>query len=169
MYEPKPNPRKEYRKQESRQVEDSPTLAQAFRDLKSLTVDLAYFSPGRFARNSQIKYTVNLANAKSRFRFSCPNEKCVGGDFDLSTALAKAVGARQTSLTGEVTCQGWRCQTDIGQMRCHHILRYKLIAEYAQDNPSAEQGQTAENEGNGDSEHDEPSRLEVVNVCQEIT
>jgi len=164
MYEPKPKLRKEYQQQESHQVEHSATLALAFRDLKSLTVDLAYFHPGRFARHSQIKYTVNLANAKSRFRFSCPNEQCVGGDFDLSAALAKAVAAHQTTLTGEVTCQGWRCQTAVGQMRCHHILRYKLSAEYAQDNPSAEHGQTGGNEGNADCEHHERDRLELVNV-----
>jgi len=150
MYEPKSNPRKEYRQQERQRIEDSATLAVVFRDLRSLTVELAYFTPGSFTRDSEIKYTVNLANAKSRFRFNCPNEQCVGGDFDLSAALAKAVAAHQTSLTGEVICQGWRCQAAIGQIPCHHILRYKLSAEYAPDNPSAENEPKEANEGNGD-------------------
>ncbi|HWX21070.1 MAG TPA: hypothetical protein VN578_14310 [Candidatus Binatia bacterium] len=146
MYEAKSNPRREYRQQESQRVDDSATLADTFRDLKSLTVDLAYFSPGSFTRDSQIKYTVNLTNAKSRFRFSCPNEQCVGGDFDLSAALAKAVTAHQATLSGEVTCEGWRCQTAIGQLHCHRILRYKLSAEYVQAEPE----QTEATEGNGD-------------------
>jgi hypothetical protein len=150
MYEAKPNPRREYREQESQRVEDSATLAEAFRDLKSLTVNLAYFSPGSFKRDSEIKYTVNLAHAKARFRFSCPNEQCVGGDFDLSAALAKAVAAHRDTLSGEVTCEGWRCQTAIGQLHCHRILRYKLSAEYVQDNPSGEQEQPEANEDNGD-------------------
>lgn len=137
MYEPKPNPRKEYRRQESQRVEDSATLAETFRDLKSLTLDLAYFSPGSFTRNSEIKYTVNLANAKSRFRFNCPNEHCVGGDFDLSTTLSKAVVAHQTTLAGEVVCQGWSCQTAIGQAHCLYVLRYKLSAEYAPNHTPA--------------------------------
>jgi hypothetical protein len=150
MYEPKPNPRREYRQNECQRVEDSATLAETFRDLKSLTVDLAYFRPGSFTRESEIKYTVNLANAKARFRFSCPNEQCVGGDFDLSAALAKAVAAHQDILSGEVICQGWRCQTAIDQLHCQHILRYKLSAEYAQDNPPAEPETPGANGGNGD-------------------
>jgi hypothetical protein len=142
MYEPKPNPRKEYRQQESQRVEDSATLAQTFQDLKSLTLNLAYFRPGSFTRNSEVKYTVNLANAKSRFRFCCPNEQCVGGDYDLSNALAEAVAAHQTSISGELICQGWRCQTAIGQERCHHILRYKLSAEYVQSDSEVEEAET---------------------------
>jgi len=130
MYEPKPNPRKEYRQQENQRVADSASLAETFRELKSLTVDLAYFDPKSVIRRSEMKYTVNLANAKSRFRFNCPNERCVGGDFDLSAELAKAVVARQTASTGEATCQGWRSNTEIGQVHCHNILRYKLRAEY---------------------------------------
>jgi hypothetical protein len=120
----------EYQEQESQRVEDSATLAATFRNLKALIVDLAYFSRGSFTRNSEIKYTVNLANAKSRFRFSCPNDQCVGGDFDLSAELAQAVAARQTTLTGELICHGWRSQTAIGEVHCHQILRYKLSAEY---------------------------------------
>ncbi len=130
VYTPKANPRKEYLQQEIQRVADSATLAETFRDLKSLTLDLMHFSPGSPTKNSEIKYTVNLANAKSRFRFSCRNEQCVAGDFDLSMALAQAVAAHQNTVTGEVICQGWRSQTTIDQVRCQQILRYKLTAEY---------------------------------------
>jgi hypothetical protein len=129
MYEHKPNPRKEFRQQERQRIEDSASLAETFRDLKSLTLNLEYFRPGSFTRDSEIKYTVSLANAKSLFRFSCPNEQCVGGDFDLSTVLSQTVAAHQSTLMGEVICQGC-LQTNIGQVHCHHILRYKLSAEY---------------------------------------
>ena len=139
MYEPKPNPRKEHRQQENQRIEDSASLATTFRELKSLTVDLEYFTRECFTRSSAIKYSVNLANAKSRFRFNCPNEQCVGGDFDLSEEVAKAVDAHETTATGEATCQGWRSTTEIGQARCHHILRYKLSAEYQP--PGAPAGQ----------------------------
>ena len=132
MYNQRTSPRREYRQQESQRVQESPTLAETFRNLKALTVDLAYFTQGSFTRNSEMKYTVNLANAKSRFRFGCPNNECVGGDFDLSAELAKAVAARQATLTGELICQGWRSQTTIGQVRCHRLLRYKFSAEYEQ-------------------------------------
>ena len=55
----------------------------------------------------------------------------------MSVELAKAVGAHQTNLTGEVICQGWRSQTEIGQAHCHNTLRYKLSAEYAHESAPA--------------------------------
>jgi hypothetical protein len=133
MYSSRPSPRREHRQQESERVNASATLADAFHELKALTVELAYFSRGSFTRNSEIKYTVNLAHAKSRFRFNCPNDQCVGGDFDLSAELAKAVKGHQTEMTGEVICQGWRSQTEIGQAHCHNTLRYKLNAQFVLD------------------------------------
>lgn len=145
MYTQRPSPRREYHQQQSERVKASASLAEAFRDLKSLTVDLTYFSRGSFTRNSEIKYTVNLANAKSRFRFNCPNDQCVGGDFDLTAELAKAVSEHQTKLTGELICQGWRSQAEIGQAYCHNTLRYKLSAEYAQEGAPAEAEQNREN------------------------
>jgi hypothetical protein len=132
MYTQRPGPRKEYRQAERERINASASLGEAFHDLKALIVDLAFFSPGSFTRNSEIKYTVNLANAKSRFQLSCPNDQCVGGDFDLSGALARAVAKHQTKLIGEVTCQGWRSETEIGLARCHNTLRFKLSAEYTQ-------------------------------------
>jgi hypothetical protein len=132
-YSQKPNPRREYRQQESERVNASPTIADTFQDLKALTVELTYYGPGSFSRNSEIKYSVNLANAKSRFRFGCPNDQCVGGDFDLSTELVRVVSEHHTQVDGEMVCQGWHSQTEIGQAYCHSRLRYKLNAEYRTD------------------------------------
>ena len=123
-------PRAEYRLQENQRINDSANLAERFRDLKTLTVDLAHFAPERLTKTSEMKYTVNLANAKSIFRFNCTNEECVGGDFDLSAALATAVAARQTTVSGEVICQGWRSKTTIDRSPCHNILRYRLSLGY---------------------------------------
>jgi hypothetical protein len=124
------SPRAEYRQQENQRVNDSANLAEKFHDLKSLTVDLTYFAPEHLAKTSEIKYTVNLAHAKSVFRFNCTNEECVGGDFDLSAALANAVAAHRTSASGEVICQGWRSKTSIDRMPCNNILRYQLSLGY---------------------------------------
>jgi hypothetical protein len=149
MYESKPNPRREYREQERQRLEASATLAETFRALKSLTVDLAYFNQGSFMRNSQIKYTVNLAHAKARFCITCPNDRCVGGDFDLSAELAKAVAARRTTVSGELICQGWRSHAGIGEERCNNVLRYRLSAKYVRDTPPAEREEAAAHKGNG--------------------
>ncbi len=123
-------PRADYRQQESQRTNESVSLSEKFRELKSLTVGLAYFSPEGVPSNSQLKYTVNPDHAKSVFRFDCPNNECVGGDFDLSEALAQAVAARQATATGEMCCQGWLSKTTIHEVHCHNILRYKLSLEY---------------------------------------
>ena len=130
MNHQKLGPRAEYRRQEGERVKSSATLAETFGDVKSLTVDLAYFSPAALTRSSQLKYTVNLVHAKSVFRFDCPNQECVEGDFDLSAKLASAVAAHQTTVSGEAVCQGWRSKTTIDTARCEHILRYKLTVGY---------------------------------------
>jgi hypothetical protein len=43
MYRLRAGPRLEYREQENLQVENAPSLAEQFPQLKSLTVDLSYF------------------------------------------------------------------------------------------------------------------------------
>jgi len=130
MHHQRFGPRAEYRRQESERIKNSATLAERFEQLKSLTVQLSYFTPENLPRPSQLKYTVNLAHARSVFSFDCPNEECVQGDFDLSTDLANAVHARQTTVSGEMVCQGWRSKTTIDRVSCGHILRYKLTIGY---------------------------------------
>jgi hypothetical protein len=130
MYRQRLGARSEYREQESQRVKDSPRLADRFRQLKALTVNLSFYDSEGVTKNSQIKYTVNLANAKSVFRFSCPNNECIRGDFDLTEELANAIAKHRRTVTGEMCCQGWRSKTTIDTVHCHNILRYKLSLVY---------------------------------------
>ena len=126
----KPTPRADYRHQESRRTSESASLSEKFPELRSLTVEFAYFSPEGVGQNRQIKYTVNPSHAKSVFRLDCINDECIRGDFDLSEALAQAVASRQAMVTGEMRCQGWLSKTTIDQTHCRQILRYKFSLEY---------------------------------------
>jgi hypothetical protein len=130
MYQARLGARAEYRQQEAQRVKESASLSDRFRRLKSLTVNLTYYSPDGVTKGSAIKYEVNLANAKSVFRFSCPNSECVQGDFDLSEELAKTVDAHRTTAAGEIACQGWLSKASIDKVHCHNILRYKLTMTY---------------------------------------
>lgn len=130
MRDQKYTARAEYRQQEGQRTEASASLSEKFRELKSLTVEFGCFSPEGVNRNSPIKYTVNPDHAKSVFRLECSNEECVCGDFDLSEALDRAVASRQTTVIGEMSCQGWLSKTTIDRIHCHNILRYKLSLEY---------------------------------------
>ena len=123
-------PRADYRQLESQRSKESLTLAEKFKGLKSLTVEFAYFSSEGVDQNRHIKYTVNPEHARSVFCLDCINDECIRGDFDLSEALARAVAARQTTVTGEMRCQGWLSKTTIDRIPCHNILRYKLSLEY---------------------------------------
>jgi len=131
MYQQRIGARAAYRISEAERVKGSATLAQQFQKLKSLTVHLSFFGAEANGKSSQeLKYSVNLANAKSVFRFSCPNDECIGGDFDLSKELSRAVAARTKIVNGEMTCEGWRSRTTINTVHCHNILRYKLTLGY---------------------------------------
>ena len=130
MYRLREGPRFDYREKESQRVKDSPSLSHKFPQLKSLTVDLGYYNAAGVAKNSQIKYSPNLANAKSVFRLDCPNGGCICGDFDLSEPLAKAVAGHKTVVTSEMSCQGWQSKTTIDTVHCHNILRYTLSLAY---------------------------------------
>ena len=102
MYRQRIGLRAEYRDQEGERVKASPSLADKFRKLKSLIVNLGYYNPKGLAPNSQLNYVVNLENAKSVFRFRCPNEECIRGDFDLTKELASAVAKKRTTVSGEM-------------------------------------------------------------------
>ena len=130
MHNPRTSPRNEHLLREKIRVEASPSIADKFPELKSLTVDLSYYDQAGRSRSSQIKYTVNLQHARSAFQFGCHNHECVGGNFDLSIVLARAVAARETYIDGEVRCEGWRSRTVIDSIPCHNLLRYTLTLEY---------------------------------------
>ena len=126
----RPNPRTDYRRQEYERMEGSVSLSEKFRELKSLTAEFAHFKPGGIIKSKEIKFTLHPQHAKAVFRVDCANQECVGGDFDLSEALAEAVAKRRKTATGEMCCQGWASQTEIDQVRCQSVLRYKLTLGY---------------------------------------
>ena len=135
MRQQKFTPRSDYRQEEARRTAASISLSEKFPELKSLTVEFEYFSPEGVTRNSQIKYTVNPDHAKSVFRLDCFNTECIRGDYDLSEVLVRAVAERQTSVAGEMRCEGWLSKTTIDRIPCHNILRYKLSLEYGTSAP----------------------------------
>jgi hypothetical protein len=130
MKERKLSPRVEYRLAQSQRVKESVTLAEKFRELKALTVDLTYSDEKGHLKPGTMKYTVNPVNGKSLFRIDCPNQECVAGDFDLSAEIAATIAAHRTTASGEITCAGWRSKTEIGNVHCGNVLHYKFSVGY---------------------------------------
>jgi hypothetical protein len=130
MYQQRIGARVEYLQDEKKRVRAAQSLAERYPDLKSLMATLAYFGPEGVTRCSELKCTFNLAFAKELFLFDCPNPECIGGNFDLSSELARAVAGHRESATGESRCQGWKSKTTVGRIYCDHLLRYTLSLGY---------------------------------------
>jgi hypothetical protein len=130
MNMPKRNPRQEYRQKQRERIEASPLMAKKFPRLKGLKATLEYFDSAGTTRNGGMKCRLNVEHAKSALWFACPGAECIGGDFDLSEALAQAVRGRHKVATGELRCQGTRKHGDREPVVCGTVLRYKLNLDY---------------------------------------
>ncbi len=130
MYQQRIGVRAEYLQEQQERVRVARSLAEQFPELKTLTAMLAYFGPDGETCYSELKCTYNLGYAKALFLLNCSNPECIGGNFDLSSELARAVTGRLESATGESCCQGWKSKTTIDRIYCDHRLRYTLNFGY---------------------------------------
>ena len=130
MYQKRIGARAEYLLEEKERVRAARSLAERYPDLKSLIATLTFFGPDGVTRCSELKCTFNLAFAKELFLFACPNPECIGGNFDLSSELARTVAEHQESAAGETRCQGWKGKATVGQAYCDHLLRYTISLGY---------------------------------------
>jgi hypothetical protein len=126
----KTNPRAEFRRHQLQRVNDSVSLASKFPQLKSLKADLMYFDRDGLTRTGELRYKVNVSFAKSLISFVCPCSECVGGDFDLSAAVAAAVKGRRKIAEGEIRCEGMRLKPKQEKTPCQNLMRYKLSLGY---------------------------------------
>ena len=77
-----------------------------------------------------MKCRLNVERSRSVLWFACRGGECVGGDFDLSEALAQAVAGRRKVVSGELRCQGTRKRGEGERVPCQALLRYKLNLNY---------------------------------------
>lgn len=131
-FNPNVGSRADFRRQQNQRVSDSPSLADKFPGLKSLQAKLRFYERrnGKDEGSSEVKYTVNLAHAKSLFQFECRNPECIHGGFDLSNELANAIHGRRRKASGELRCNGWRAKESIDLVRCGKVLSFQLILGY---------------------------------------
>jgi len=126
----KTNPRAEFRRHQIERANNSVSLSEKFPRLKSLTVELAYFDVDGLTRTGELRYKVNVNHARSVFSFVCPNGECLGGDFDLSDAVANAVKSGRKLVEGELRCEGWRTKPKQEKVPCQNMMHYKLKLGY---------------------------------------
>ena len=126
----KPNARIEYRLQQRDRVQNSPLIAKKFPRLSGLTLNLMFYDANGITKHQEMKCKLNLEHSRSMLCYPCSGGECVGGDFDLSEELAKAVAGRRKVATGEMRCQGQRKRPNQELTPCQALLRYKLTLAY---------------------------------------
>lgn len=130
MAKREPTARAKHRQEEQLRASRSEFLVHRFPTLKSLCVEYEYFDGAGESRNRQIKFIVNLERARSVFRLDCINDSCSGGDYDLSSAIARAAAAGKTEATGEVHCPGQLSESGDRSAPCKARVRYRLTMKY---------------------------------------
>ncbi len=130
MHMLKSNPRLEYRLKQKAQIEASLFLAAKFPQLKALKLTLEFFDATGTIKNGEMNCKLNVEHARSVLWYACPGVECLGGDFELSEALAQAVAERRKSVSGELRCQGTRKRGARERERCQTLLRYRLGLTY---------------------------------------
>lgn len=105
-------------------------MATRYPRLKGVKATLEFFDAAGSTKQGEMKCKLNVEHAKSALWFACPGVECLGGDFDLSEALAEAVARRRTVATGELRCRGTRKRGDREPVVCATLLRYKLNLNY---------------------------------------
>jgi hypothetical protein len=93
-------------------------------------VTLEFFDPVGTSKQGELQCKLNMQHAKSALWFDCPGAECIGGDFELTEALAKAVAEGHKVATGELRCQGTRTRGKQESVACGTLLRYKLNLSY---------------------------------------
>jgi hypothetical protein len=91
---------------------------------------MEFFDPEVSTKRGEVAWKLNVEHAKSAVWFGGPGLGCLGGDFDLSDALAKAVDERRRMASGELRCPGTRKHGAPEPMPCHILLRYELKLHY---------------------------------------
>lgn len=122
--------RKAYRRKAFERAEKSLSLAMAYPQLKTLSVDLLYFDHEIVSFGHGLRYRANLEAAKSMLQFTCPSTLCHRGGFDLSNELSCAMAERRKALDGEVHCHGSRDQESGKTVPCESILHFKMILTF---------------------------------------
>jgi len=127
---PKSALRKEARQKAFERREKSPNITVAYPQLKTLTVNLVYFSREVVSWGHGVIYRANLETTKSTLHFQCPNALCSGGGFDLSQDLGTAVAGVRHSVVRAVKCPGF-CELETGKTAaCDSKLHFKMILTY---------------------------------------
>jgi hypothetical protein len=127
---PKSTLRKEARQRAFERREKSASVAVAYPRLKTLTVNLVYYSREIVSWGHGVIYRANLETTKSTLHFHCPSSLCSGGGFDLSKDLHTAAAGSRKSIVRAVQCPGF-CDLENGKTApCESKLHFKMTLTY---------------------------------------
>jgi hypothetical protein len=73
---------------------------------------------------------MTFADPTAYFSVPCPSSLCIGGDFDLGSAIDDMVSGGKRKAQGKLNCQGWRDRDPNSKHGCVLELRYRFSVRY---------------------------------------
>ena len=113
------------REQRQRSYLAAPVLAAKYQKVKEVIVEVRFVDPDGKSHPSSYKRKFT-AEMQAYFDFPCPMKDCMGGGFDLGTAIPKTLGNRRVDHTGKVRCEGKRPRESAPDHRCNLELQYAV-------------------------------------------
>lgn len=103
----------------------APMVGKKFPGVSELTVAMRFSDPEGKVHPSPHK-RLFAPEMQGFFEFQCPLKDCVGGGFNLTTAIPKAFSNRRTGSTGKMVCQGRREREGAADHTCRLELQYTV-------------------------------------------
>lgn len=111
---------------ERRQRQDeAPRLKSEVERLAELAIEVSEFRAGGTVLAARHTRRIVIDHAPALFEIPCTEERCMGGGFDLTRDIMRALRSRETTFEGEDVCAG-----EVGSTTCGRVLRYVGRATY---------------------------------------
>lgn len=105
----------------------APAVSKKFPGVKELVVELRFADPEGKVHPSPHKRKF-APEMQAYFEFQCPLRDCVGGGFNLTTAIPKALSDRRGTGGGKLSCNGRRDRDGVADHTCRLELQYSVTA-----------------------------------------
>ena len=106
----------------------APVVAKKFPGVEELSVAMRFTDPDGKVHPSPHK-RLFAPEMQAFFEFQCPLRDCVGGGFNLTTAIPKAFSNRRGGAgVGKMSCQGRRPREGVVDQTCRLELTFQVTS-----------------------------------------
>jgi hypothetical protein len=129
MSEKRPDVYRKQRENRRQAYMTARTLRDTYPEVEELVLEMTFSDPTGIGKHSPQMQTLS-PGAKAYFSVPCPSSLCIGGDFDLGSAIDDMVSGGKRKASGKLNCQGWRDRDPNSKHGCVLELRYRFSVRY---------------------------------------